>query len=95
MEWQASSTCAGQGLVYDIETGRDVALTYDLADAPLVAEAPAMEAALKAIGELLADWPTMRALSALGAREATANKRKARELIDPILSRLAEAREQS
>lgn len=45
-----------QGIVYDEITGRDVALTYDPADAPLVAAAPAMLAALQ---EILADQETM------------------------------------
>lgn len=42
--------------------------------------------ALKAIGELLADWPTMRALSAVGAERATAKKIAARKIIDEALA---------
>lgn len=30
---------------------------------------------------LLADWPTMRALSALGAKKATARKARARQIV--------------
>jgi hypothetical protein len=43
------------------------------------------EAALRQIAELLADWPTMRALSASGAATATANKTKARAIIVDVL----------
>lgn len=41
--------------------------------------------ALERIGELLEDWPTMRALSASGAEKATANKKAAREIISDAL----------
>lgn len=36
---------------------------------------------LAELEELLADWPTMRALSAYGAEHATANKIRAREIV--------------
>lgn len=42
--------------------------------------------ALVRIGELLQDWPTMRALSASGAERATANKREAARIIDNALN---------
>lgn len=47
--WYQARTSAGQGLVACDESGRNVAVTYDAADAPLVAAAPAMLAALQAI----------------------------------------------
>ncbi len=48
MTWYASN--AGndhRGLVIEESTGRNVAVTYDVADAALVAEAPAMLAELR------------------------------------------------
>lgn len=48
---------------------------------------PDMLATLKELEALLTDWPTMRALSALGAEKATANKIKARELIAAALAK--------
>ena len=35
---------------------------------------------------MLADWPTMRALSALGAEKATANKVRARKIVAAMRS---------
>lgn len=49
---------------------------------------PDLLATLKAVEELLADWPTMRALSALGSEKATANKIKARELIAAAIAKV-------
>jgi len=40
--WHAASTGNHQGLVIEETTGRNVAVTYDKADAPLIASAPAM-----------------------------------------------------
>jgi hypothetical protein len=48
--------------------------------------------ALKAVQELLGDWPTMRALSALGAEKATANKRAARKIIADAIEKAAAAK---
>lgn len=42
--------------------------------------------AISEINELLADWPTMRALSSLGAQKATANKIAARGIIANVLT---------
>jgi hypothetical protein len=44
-----------------------------------------LTAALRNIEALLADWPTMRALSALGAERATANKNEAKAIIAAAL----------
>lgn len=38
--WYEGKTGNGQGLVIEEETGRNVAVTYDKKDAPLVAAAP-------------------------------------------------------
>lgn len=45
--WYESKTGNHQGLVIEEETGRNVAVTYDKADAPLVAAAPALLEALR------------------------------------------------
>lgn len=55
--WYTNPKASGhQGLVIDEATGRNVAVTYDKADAPLVAAAPellaAAEEALSYIGDL-------------------------------------------
>ncbi len=42
--------------------------------------------ALEAVQALLADWPTMRALSALGAEKATEKKLAARRIIAEALN---------
>jgi hypothetical protein len=48
--WYAGVFAGGhQGSVAEEETGRTVALTYDPADAPLIAQAPAMLEALRAL----------------------------------------------
>lgn len=57
------------------------------ANAILFAAAPELLEALQAVQELLADWPTMRALSALGAEKATANKLAAREIITAAIAK--------
>lgn len=41
-EFYSGKTCAGQGVVVNQETGRDVALVYDLADTPLLTASAAM-----------------------------------------------------
>jgi hypothetical protein len=49
-EWyKCRSSGNGQGLVIEAGTGRNVAVTYDESDAPLVAAAPAMLAALQTL----------------------------------------------
>lgn len=47
--WYQANAGDVQGLIACEETGRNVAVTYDKADAPLVAAAPAMLAALRLI----------------------------------------------
>lgn len=44
--------------------------------------------ALLEVQALLEDWPTMRALSALGAEHATANKIEARRIIEAALAQV-------
>lgn len=48
-EWYSTDTSGGQALVIEEGTGRNVAVAYEAADAPLLAEAPAMLAALRGI----------------------------------------------
>ena len=45
--WYRASTGNHQGLVAEEETGRSVAVTYDKADAALIAAAPTLRAAVK------------------------------------------------
>jgi hypothetical protein len=52
MNWYASNTGNDQGLVIEEDTGRNVAVTYDKADAPLVAAAPALLLTARAYIEL-------------------------------------------
>lgn len=78
-EWYASRTCSGQGLVIEEGTGRNVAVTYDVADAPLVAEAPAMESALWRAAEIMAE------VVAINGSEAAA---ECRAEIRAILARI-------
>lgn len=47
--WYEASTGNHQGLIVEEVTGRTVAVAYDKADAPLIAAAPDMLAALKAL----------------------------------------------
>jgi hypothetical protein len=44
-----------QGLIIDEDTGRNVAVAYDKADAPLIAAAPALLEALEIAVEVLRD----------------------------------------
>lgn len=53
-EWYSCASSGGQGLVIEEGTGRNVAVAYDEADAPLIAEAPAMLAALRNLTEAAA-----------------------------------------
>jgi hypothetical protein len=46
-KWFVSTTGNHQGLVIDENDGRNVAVTYDKADAPLIAAAPKLLAALE------------------------------------------------
>ena len=48
MEWHTARTGNHQGLVID-EAGRNVAVSYDEADAPLLAAAPELLAELKSV----------------------------------------------
>ncbi len=56
MTWYQANTSGGQGLVIEECTGRNVAVTYDAADALLVAAAPALLAALKAAYQYMIDY---------------------------------------
>jgi len=49
--WYSKSISSEQGLVIEERTGRSVAVAYDKADAPLLAAAPKMLAALKEIAD--------------------------------------------
>jgi hypothetical protein len=53
--WHAASTGNHQGLVIEDETGRNVAVAYDKADAPLIAQAPAMLEALRTARAIVQD----------------------------------------
>lgn len=67
--WYESSTGNHQGLVIDEQTGRNIAVAYDKADARLIAAAPAMRAALKS---LLAELPELWGERVHGGRIALA-----------------------
>lgn len=58
--WYAANGPGGQGHVVSETDGRNVAITYDEKDAPLVAAAPelldALEAALSPVGDLTGLW---------------------------------------
>lgn len=49
MKWYTAKIGGGQGLVVEEDTGRNVAVAYDKKDAPLLAAAPDMLAALECI----------------------------------------------
>ncbi len=49
MNWYESKTGNHQGLVIDEADGRNVAVVYDKKDAPLIAAAPALLAALRGL----------------------------------------------
>lgn len=52
-KWHVARTGNHQGLVIDDNTGKNIAVTYDKADAPLVAAAPALlEACERARNEI-------------------------------------------
>ncbi len=51
-KWYSASTSGNQGLIVEDDTGRNVAVTYDKADAALIAAAPAMLEALHTVREL-------------------------------------------
>jgi len=52
--WYATDGSGGQGLVIDEDTGRNVAVAYDSADAPLLAAAPELLRELEACAEYIA-----------------------------------------
>ncbi len=67
-EWYSTDTSGGQALVIEEGTGRNVAVAYEAADAPLLAEAPAMLAALQRAYQALAgDWERTREFDEIGA----------------------------
>lgn len=51
--WYEASAGNDQGLIIEEGSGRNVAVTYDKADAPLIAAAPAMLAALQSIARVM------------------------------------------
>lgn len=59
--WYHTNGSGGQGTVCDEETGRTVAVAYDAQDAPLLAAAPDLLAALQALVVDVTD-PNGRAL---------------------------------
>jgi len=76
MSWYAAKSAGrGQGLVIDEENGRNVAVSYDEKDTPLLAAAPNLLAALERV--LLC--PAMNEDSA--ERETVASRRSARAAI--------------
>lgn len=49
VKWYVANTGNHQGLVIDEQTGANIAVTFDKADAPLVAAAPALVEAAKLV----------------------------------------------
>lgn len=49
MNWYARKSSGDQGLIIEEDTGRNVAVTYDEKDAPLIAAAPELLTALTAL----------------------------------------------
>jgi hypothetical protein len=56
MTWSPHTGCGGQGTVTDDDTGRTVAVAYDVKDAPLLAAAPEMAALLRGPVQELVDY---------------------------------------
>jgi 3-deoxy-D-manno-octulosonic acid (KDO) 8-phosphate synthase len=54
MNWYVGR-CSTQGLVLEETTGRTIAVSFDSANAKLIAQAPAMREALRATAELARD----------------------------------------
>lgn len=57
--WYESSTGNHQGLVISETTGRNVAVTYDKADARMIAQAPAMREALQRLHDAIDRLPAV------------------------------------
>jgi type VI protein secretion system component VasF len=55
MSWYTASTGNHQGLIIDEADGRNVAVAYDKADAPLIAAAPALLFALQELLDYVRD----------------------------------------
>ena len=55
-KWYVAKTGNHQGLVVEEETGKNIAVCYDKADAPLLAAAPALLEACKIAWNELIDW---------------------------------------
>ena len=54
--WYSAKTGNDQGLIISAKDGRNIAVAYDKADAPLIARAPDMEQALRLCVKALADY---------------------------------------
>jgi hypothetical protein len=71
MNWYVANTGNHQGLVIEETTGRNVAVAYDKADAPMLAAAPDLLAALEAAEGALSSFvdgntsPNLKACAAM------------------------------
>jgi hypothetical protein len=61
MAWYVTNT-AYQGLVIDNDTGANVAVVYDKANAPMIAQAPAMADVLRRVRALITEGGDEQAL---------------------------------
>ena len=73
MNWYPKKGSSGQGLVIDEDNGRTVAVAYDEKDAPLIAAAPEL---LAAIEDIVKRWESGDLAAAV--RHGAAMAKKAR-----------------